>query len=418
MSKRPLRRYAGIGMRSSIRWIVGRTRLRAGSASCRPAGGGGADEPVEVVALGLVELECVRDPVQDALGDAAGLAALEAGVVLDADAGEQGDLLAAQPGDAAVGAVHGQPGLLGGDPGPARGEEFPDVVLGVHACNGTDFRTRGRPCWYPSQRGLPHQVATGLAGCMTAAATVPTRQQAPAHPRAILAIILVSYFLILLDNSVVFTGLPSIAGGARPVARGPVVGAGRVHAGVRRSAAPRRPAGRPARSAPGVRGRAGGLRRCVVPDRRRAVGGVADRGAGAAGRRRGHRRAVIARAADRQLPRGGGPVQGRRAVRRHRGHRRQPRPGRRRRRGVVDLVAGRVLHQPAHRRRDDRARAQVPAGDPAAHRRRSTSPARCWPRSAPAPSCSASSSPRRAGGATPSCGWPSWPRRRCWPAWS
>jgi hypothetical protein len=33
----------------------------------------------------------------------------------------------------------------------------------------------------------------------------------PKHPRAILAIILVSYFLILLDNSVIFTGLPSIA---------------------------------------------------------------------------------------------------------------------------------------------------------------------------------------------------------------
>jgi EmrB/QacA subfamily drug resistance transporter len=48
---------------------------------------------------------------------------------------------------------------------------------------------------------------------MTAAATVPTRQQAPTHPRAILAIILVSYFLILLDNSVVFTGLPSIQEG-------------------------------------------------------------------------------------------------------------------------------------------------------------------------------------------------------------
>ncbi|MCX5400786.1 MFS transporter [Streptomyces sp. NBC_00102] len=38
-----------------------------------------------------------------------------------------------------------------------------------------------------------------------------TRAEKPAHPRAILAIILVSYFLILLDNSVIFTGLPSIA---------------------------------------------------------------------------------------------------------------------------------------------------------------------------------------------------------------
>ena len=35
----------------------------------------------------------------------------------------------------------------------------------------------------------------------------------PAHPRAVLAVILVSYFLILLDNSVIFTGLPSIQRG-------------------------------------------------------------------------------------------------------------------------------------------------------------------------------------------------------------
>ncbi len=48
---------------------------------------------------------------------------------------------------------------------------------------------------------------------MTAAAAVPTRREAPPHPRAILVIILVSYFLILLDNSVVFTGLPSIQEG-------------------------------------------------------------------------------------------------------------------------------------------------------------------------------------------------------------
>ena len=48
---------------------------------------------------------------------------------------------------------------------------------------------------------------------MTAATTVRARRETPAHPRAILAIILVSYFLILLDNSVVFTGLPSIQEG-------------------------------------------------------------------------------------------------------------------------------------------------------------------------------------------------------------
>jgi EmrB/QacA subfamily drug resistance transporter len=47
--------------------------------------------------------------------------------------------------------------------------------------------------------------STALRSCSTPPAT------GPAHPRAILAIILVSYFLILLDNSVIFTGLPSIA---------------------------------------------------------------------------------------------------------------------------------------------------------------------------------------------------------------
>jgi len=32
----------------------------------------------------------------------------------------------------------------------------------------------------------------------------------PSHPTAIMAIILVSYFMILLDNSIIFTGLPTI----------------------------------------------------------------------------------------------------------------------------------------------------------------------------------------------------------------
>jgi len=40
---------------------------------------------------------------------------------------------------------------------------------------------------------------------------MPTRS--PASPTAILAIILISYFMILLDNSVIFTGLPSIRTG-------------------------------------------------------------------------------------------------------------------------------------------------------------------------------------------------------------
>jgi EmrB/QacA subfamily drug resistance transporter len=49
---------------------------------------------------------------------------------------------------------------------------------------------------------------------MTTATTGVARDITPArttrHPRAILAIVLVSYFMILLDNSIVFTGVPAI----------------------------------------------------------------------------------------------------------------------------------------------------------------------------------------------------------------
>ncbi len=41
----------------------------------------------------------------------------------------------------------------------------------------------------------------------------PSTSRSPATPAAILAIVLISYFMILLDNSVIFTGLPSIRAG-------------------------------------------------------------------------------------------------------------------------------------------------------------------------------------------------------------
>jgi 2-keto-3-deoxy-6-phosphogluconate aldolase len=37
----------------------------------------------------------------------------------------------------------------------------------------------------------------------------PTREE-PSHPTAILAIICISYFMVILDNSIIFTGLPRI----------------------------------------------------------------------------------------------------------------------------------------------------------------------------------------------------------------
>src|SRR4051812_12387477 len=58
----------------------------------------------------------------------------------------------------------------------------------------------GRHCQYPERPALPRLGRTSCTG-------VVPRNSSPA---AILAIILISYFMILLDNSVVFTGLPSI----------------------------------------------------------------------------------------------------------------------------------------------------------------------------------------------------------------
>jgi hypothetical protein len=91
----------------------------------------GAREIEEVGALGVVELQRSGERFQHALGDPVDIAALQAGVVRDAHAGKDGDLLAPQSWDAAA-AVGGQPCLVGCDPGTARGEELADLLLGVH----------------------------------------------------------------------------------------------------------------------------------------------------------------------------------------------------------------------------------------------------------------------------------------------
>ena len=126
--------------------------------------------------LGLVELQGVGDAVDDALGDAGGVAALEPDVVLRRDAGEQGDLLAAQARDAsAVAAVGGQPRLLGGDPGPAGGQELPDLCPhGVARISGS---VAG--CHVPTVRALPRRVGVTVSD--------PSRQGLP-RPRAALVL--------------------------------------------------------------------------------------------------------------------------------------------------------------------------------------------------------------------------------------
>jgi hypothetical protein len=108
--------------------------LRASGAGTRgPGWSGGAGEIGQVGAFGFVELQRAGQCVEDVVGDAAGVAAFELGVVVDADPGQHGDFLAAQARDAPVTAVGGQAGLLRGDPGPPGGQEIPDLAPAVHA---------------------------------------------------------------------------------------------------------------------------------------------------------------------------------------------------------------------------------------------------------------------------------------------
>ena len=57
----------------------------------------GVSEVEQVRALGIIELQSAGERLEHAVGHAAGVAALQALVVLDADPGQRGDLLAAQP---------------------------------------------------------------------------------------------------------------------------------------------------------------------------------------------------------------------------------------------------------------------------------------------------------------------------------
>ena len=82
--------------------------------------------------LGLVELQRAGERLENALRDAACVAALEAGVVVDADPGEERDLLAAQAGNAPVATVRAQARLLRCDLRPPRGQELADLVPRVH----------------------------------------------------------------------------------------------------------------------------------------------------------------------------------------------------------------------------------------------------------------------------------------------
>ena len=88
-------------------------RSGAGAGAARRGWAGGPGERQQVLALGVVELQCVRDAVEYRLGGAREVAAFHPDVVVDADSREQRDLFPAQALDPAVAAVGGQARLAG-----------------------------------------------------------------------------------------------------------------------------------------------------------------------------------------------------------------------------------------------------------------------------------------------------------------
>src|SRR3954453_4341214 len=111
----------------------------------------------------VVELQRSGERLEHAFGDAAEVATFQPGVVVDADAGEQRDLLPAQPAHPAVAAVHGQASLLRGDPGAPGGEEIADLRPVVHGLDATSEprSAGGSISKYLGRQTLPR---TGPAG--------------------------------------------------------------------------------------------------------------------------------------------------------------------------------------------------------------------------------------------------------------
>lgn len=134
-----------------------------------------------------------------------------------------------------------------------------------------------------------------------------------------------------------------------------------LHPGFRWAASARCAHGRSARPTTCVHRRTRVVRTGLVPGRYRTERGLDHRCPRIPRDRRRRRRPVLARADHRCLPSRPRAHPCHRRLRHDRRARREPGSDRRRRTGLVGILAGRVLHQRAHRDRDDRARGEIPA---------------------------------------------------------
>jgi hypothetical protein len=81
-----------------------------------------------VLAFGIVQAEGAREGVDDGRAGPGLLAALQAGVVVDADPGQGGQFLTAQPGRAAHSRTDRQTDLAGRDPRATGAQEAPQLT--------------------------------------------------------------------------------------------------------------------------------------------------------------------------------------------------------------------------------------------------------------------------------------------------
>ena len=221
---------------------TGRHGVRLGTPAT--AGGAVRGSPGQVVqmrAFGLVQLKSAGQRFEHLFGHPGQVAPLQPHVVVDGDPGQHGDLFPAQTGHPAVrAAVYRQSGLLRGDLRAPGRQEVTDLVAGIHdptverhwnlweallmgvlpvpVSTGSPPPSRNAIAWEsapPGQRGpviyrhFPkgHSVTAAPANTIT---SMVQHHRPVVHPTAVLVLVLATYLMIIVDTSVVITGLPDI----------------------------------------------------------------------------------------------------------------------------------------------------------------------------------------------------------------
>ena len=122
-------------------------------------------EVEQVCALSVVELQRPRERLEHGVGHPGSVAAFEAGVVVDADAGQQRHFFPPETWDAArAGAVGAETSLLGRNPRPPGGQELADLVARVHDVESSPLpRTpRGPASTWINRAGQPRPAPASV----------------------------------------------------------------------------------------------------------------------------------------------------------------------------------------------------------------------------------------------------------------